>query len=105
MMMILAMLQASSTSPAAIFVQVLPILAVIAIWYFVVIAPASKQRRQTAQMLSSLKKGDRVLTSGGIYGTIQSVEPDSVQLRIAENVKVKVTRSSVASVVNEPASE
>lgn len=105
MMMILAMLQASSTSAAAIFVQVLPILAVIAIWYFVVIAPASKQRRQTQQMLASLKKGDRVLTSGGIYGTIQSVEPDSVQLRIAENVKVKVTRASVASVVNEPASE
>lgn len=105
MMMILAMLQASSTSAAAIFVQVLPILAVIAIWYFVVIAPASKQRRQTQQMLASLKKGDRVLTSGGIYGTIQSVEADSVQLRIAENVKVKVTRASVASVVNEPASE
>lgn len=103
--MILAMLQASSTSAAAIFVQVLPILAVIAIWYFVVIAPASKQRRQTQQMLASLKKGDRVLTSGGIYGTIQSVEADSVQLRIAENVKVKVTRASVASVVNEPASE
>lgn len=99
------MLQASSTSAAAIFVQVLPILAVVAIWYFVVIAPASKQRRQTQQMLSSLKKGDRVLTSGGIYGTIQSVEPDSVQLRIAENVKVKVARSSVASVVNEPAAE
>jgi len=99
------MLQASSNSAAAIFVQVLPILAVVAIWYFVVIAPASKQRRQTQQMLSSLKKGDRVLTSGGIYGTIQSVEPDSVQVRIAENVKVKVARSSVASVVNEPAAE
>lgn len=104
MMMTLAMLQASN-SAAAIFVQVLPILAVVAIWYFVVIAPASKQRRQTQQMLSSLKKGDRVLTSGGIYGTIQSVEPDSVQVRIAENVKVKVARSSVASVVNEPAAE
>lgn len=103
--MILAMLQASSNSAAAIFVQVLPILAVVAIWYFVVIAPASKQKRQTQQMLSSLKKGDRVLTSGGIYGTVQSVEPDSVQLRIAENVKVKVARSSVASVVNEPAAE
>jgi len=104
MMMTLAMLQASN-SAAAIFVQVLPILAVVAIWYFVVIAPASKQRRQTQQMLSSLKKGDRVLTSGGIYGTVQSVEPDSVQLRIAENVKVKVARSSVASVVNEPPAE
>jgi len=104
MMMTLAMLQASN-SAAAIFVQVLPILAVVAIWYFVVIAPASKQRRQTQQMLSSLKKGDRVLTSGGIYGTVQSVEPDSVQLRIAENVKVKVARSSVASVVNEPPTE
>jgi preprotein translocase subunit YajC len=49
-------------------------------------------------MLSSLKKGDRIVTNGGIYGTIQGVEADVVYLKIAENVKVKVARSAIASI-------
>ena len=53
-----------------------------------------------ATLLSvGLKKGDRVLTTGGIYGTIQGVEPDAVYLKIAENVKVKVARSAISGVV------
>jgi len=52
-------------------------------------------------MLSALKKGDRVLTTGGIYGTIQGVEAEVVYLKIAENVKVKVARSAVSGVVTE----
>ena len=47
----------------------------------------------------TLKKGDRVVTSGGIYGTIQGVEPEVVYLKIAENVKVKVTRSAITGVL------
>jgi preprotein translocase subunit YajC len=84
---------------AAILVQVMPILAIGLVFYFLVIAPANKQRRKTAEMLGSLKKGDRVVTSGGIYGTIQGVEAEVVYLKIADNVKVKVSRSAVSSVV------
>ena len=51
-------------------------------------------------MLSALKKGDRVLTSGGIYGTIQGVEPEAVYLKIADNVKVKVARSAISGIVS-----
>ena len=97
-MIALALLQ--SATLMAILVQVLPIAAIVLIFYFLVIAPAGKQRRQTQQMLSALKKGDRVLTTGGIYGTIQGVESDVVQLKIAENVKVKLARAAIASVVN-----
>jgi len=88
-----------SQGAAALFVQILPILAIGLVFYFLVIAPANKQRRKTQEMLSSLKKGDRVMTTGGIYGTIQSVEADVVILKIAENVKVKVSRSAVSGVV------
>jgi preprotein translocase subunit YajC len=84
---------------AALLVQVMPILAIGLVFYFLVIAPANKQRRKTQEMLSSLKKGDRVVTSGGIYGTIQGVEAEVVYLKIADNVKVKVSRSAVSSVV------
>ena len=92
--------QSAGNSSAAFLFQVLPIAAIVAVFYFLVIAPASKQRRVQAEMLNSLKKGDRVLTTGGIYGTIQGVEADFVYLKIAENVKVKVARSAVSGVVN-----
>ena len=96
-MTVIALFQSSAA--AGFIVNVLPILAIVLIFYFLVIAPANKQRRKTAEMLSSLKKGDRVLTSGGIYGTVQGVENDVVHLRIAENVKVRVARSAIASIV------
>jgi preprotein translocase subunit YajC len=66
-----------------------------------VIAPANKQKRKTQEMLNSLKKGDRVVTSGGIYGTVQGVEAEVVYLKIADNVKVKVARSAITSVVTD----
>jgi preprotein translocase subunit YajC len=89
-----------SAGGAAALAQFLPIIAIGLVFYFLVIAPASKQRKKTAEMLSALKKGDRVLTTGGIYGTIQGVEPDAVYLKIAENVKVKVARSAISGVVS-----
>ena len=93
------LLQAGGGSTAALLVQVLPIAAIFLVFYFLVIAPANKQKRKTQEMLNSLKKGDRVVTSGGIYGTIQGVEPEVVYLKIAENVKVKVARSAVTGVL------
>lgn len=94
----IALLQASAGT-GAIIAQVLPILAIGLVFYFIVIAPANKQRRKTQEMLGSLKKGDRVVTSGGIYGTIQGVEAEVVYLKISENVKVKVARSAVTGVI------
>lgn len=94
----IAMLQASSG--LASLIQFLPIIAIGLIFYFLVIAPANKQRKQQNEMLAALKKGDRVLTTGGIYGTIQGVEPDAVYVKIAENVKVKVARSAISGLVS-----
>jgi preprotein translocase subunit YajC len=94
----IALLQSSGS--AAALANFLPIVAIGLVFYFLVIAPANKQRKKQAEMLSTLKKGDRVLTTGGIYGTIQGVEPDAVYLKIAENVKVKVARSAVSGVVS-----
>jgi len=99
------LLQASGNSTAAFLVQILPIAAIFLVFYFLVIAPANKQKRKTQEMLNSLKKGDRVVTTGGIYGTVQGVEPEVVYLRIAENVKVKVARSAVSGVVSGESSE
>ena len=96
--MMILLLQ-TSAGTGALIAQVLPILAIGLVFYFIVIAPANKQRRKTQEMLNSLKKGDRVVTSGGIYGTIQGVEAEVVYLKIAENIKVKLARSAITGVI------
>ena len=94
----IALLQTTGGATGAL-IQFAPIVAIGLVFYFLVIAPANKQRKKTQEMISSLKKGDRVITTGGIYGTVQGVEADAVYLKIAENVKVKVARSAVSGVV------
>lgn len=94
----IALLQSSGGAAAAL-ANFLPIIAIGLVFYFLVIAPANKQRKKQQEMLSALKKGDRVLTTGGIYGTIQGVEPEAVYLKIADNVRVKVARSAISGVV------
>jgi len=72
-----------------------------AIWYFLVIRPQQQQRRKTRTMLENLKTGDRVVTSGGIYGTVISFRNGVVQLQIANQVKVDVARSAITGMVTE----
>lgn len=68
------------------------------IWYFLVILPQQRNRRKTEQMLSNLKTGDRVVTSGGIFGSITGFRGDTVQLQIANQVKVDVARTAITGV-------
>jgi preprotein translocase subunit YajC len=74
----------------------LPLLVIMVIFYVLLILPAQRRQKKTQQMLLALKNGDKVVTSGGIYGTIVGLEGDTVQLRIADQVKVKMSRSAVA---------
>jgi preprotein translocase subunit YajC len=60
------------------------------------IRPAQTRQKKVTAMLSNLKNGDKVITNGGIYGTVVGLESDAVQLRIAEQVKIKVSRSAIA---------
>ena len=72
-----------------------------AVWYFLVIRPQSQQRRKLQDMLASLKTGDRVTTSGGIYGTVVGFRNGTVQLQIANQVKVDLARSAITGLVTE----
>jgi len=71
------------------------------IWYFLVIRPQQQQRRKLQTMLANLKTGDRVVTSGGIHGTIVSFRNGVVQLQIANQVKVDVTRTAITGMAGE----
>jgi preprotein translocase subunit YajC len=74
-----------------------PLVVIMVIFYVLLILPAQRRQKKTAEMLGALKAGDKVVTNGGIYGTIVGLEGDAVQLRIADQVKIKVARSAIAA--------
>lgn len=89
-------LAAQSSSEPSTFSLFLPLIVIMVIFYFLMILPAQRRQKKVAQMLKNLKNGDKVITNGGIHGTIVGLEDGSVQLRIAEQVKIKVSRSAIS---------
>lgn len=81
------------------------LLVMMVIFYLLLILPAQRRQKKVQSMLSALKSGDKVITNGGIYGTIVGIENDAIQLRIAEQVKVKIARSAIAAMQPEPPKE
>lgn len=80
----------------------LPFLLIIVVFYFLLIRPQQGKQRKWQQMLSSLKPGDRVTTTGGIKGVILSIKDDAIQLRIPpDNLRIEVVKSAIASVTQQ----
>jgi len=77
-----------------------PIVLIFVIFYFLLIRPQQKKQKQHQKMLEAIKKGDTVVTSGGIYGTVIGVKENIVVLKIAENVKVEFAKSAVTHIVS-----
>lgn len=77
------------------WLQLVPLVVIFAIFYFLLIRPARNRQKQTQKMLDSLKNGDKVVTSGGLLGTVVGIDKAIVQLRVADKVKVDVTKSSI----------
>jgi len=99
--MLLLLLQATP-SPNSLMTSLLPIILMVAIFYFLVFMPMRKQQKQQKDMLKALENGQTVLTSGGIIGTIVAVNDDTLILRVKpDNLKIQVSRSSVTSLVAE----
>lgn len=71
---------------------------VMGIFYVMLILPQQRQRKKLQQMLAALKNGDKVITNGGIYGTIAGIDGDTVILKIADQVKIRVARSAISQV-------
>ena len=87
-----------SSSPLNSIIGFLPMAAIFGIFYFLLFLPMQRQKKQTAQMLQNLKKGDIVVTSGGLVGMIVDVADDTIVIKVKpDNVKLQLTRSAVAS--------
>ena len=70
--------------------------AIMAIFYFIVFAPMRKQRKALQEMIDNLKKGDKVVTSGGIYGEVVSVDSNTVVLKVSDNLRLRFSKSAIA---------
>jgi preprotein translocase subunit YajC len=80
----------------------LPMVLIFVVFYFLLIAPARKKQKKHSELLESLKNGDRVITNGGIHGTVVGVTDQVIQVRIAEKVKIDVSRHAVAGLQASP---
>lgn len=81
----------------------LPIILLFVIFYFLLIRPQQQTQKKRKEMLGNLQKGDRVVTIGGIYGMVKEIKEDTVVVRIADNVNVKMARAGIDRVVKDEA--
>jgi preprotein translocase subunit YajC len=78
------------------FVQIIFLVVIFAIFYFLLIRPMRVKQKKLSQLIKELKKGDKIVTTGGIYGTIAGLTDSTLLVKIADNVKIEIARSAVA---------
>jgi preprotein translocase subunit YajC len=97
-----AMAQAPNGGSGAVMTQLLFFAAIFAIFYFLLIRPQQRQKKEREGMLTSVKKGDRVVTSSGLHGTVVSLNEHTVTLKVADSVKLDFDRSALGRIVRAP---
>ncbi len=80
---------------ASPWIQLIPFALVLGIFYFVILLPMKRRQKKVQEFLDALKVGDRVVTTGGIFGSIAKISDQSIQLQIAPNVRVDVSRAAI----------
>ncbi|MGC4086068.1 MAG: preprotein translocase subunit YajC [Vicinamibacterales bacterium] len=94
---------AASPEGGSAWIQFIPFILVIAIFYFIILLPMQRKQQKVQQFQQALKVGDRVITTGGIYGSITKVSDETIQLQIANNVKIDIARAAIGGYQGQPA--
>jgi preprotein translocase subunit YajC len=92
---LVAMASAPDGSGAGAWVQLIPFVLVLGIFYFIILLPMRRRQKKVDEFLSALKVGDKVVTTGGIYGSVTRIGGDSLQLQIADKVRVEISRNAI----------
>lgn len=95
------LLQAAPSGMMQVLAQLAPFVLIFVIFWVLLIAPARRRQKAHQKMLDELKRGDRVVTNGGLHGEVAAIEGSVVFLKIADNVKVRVSKSAVAGMQGE----
>jgi preprotein translocase subunit YajC len=94
---------APGAGPGGMFVSFLPFVLIFVVFYFLLILPQQRKQKKHRAMLEALKKGDRVLTTGGVMGTVAAINKNVITVQVADNVKIKIRREYIAEL--QPESE
>jgi len=89
-------------SQVGMFTGFLPILLIIGIFYLLIYRPMRRRQKALETMIAGLKNGDKVITSGGVYGTVAGIRDHSVLLKVADQVKIEVAKASISSLQSAP---
>ena len=92
---------ASPAGPGGMIVSFLPFVLIFVVFYFLLILPQQRKQKKHRAMLEALKKGDRVLTTGGVIGTVAAINQGVVTVQVADNVRIKVRRDYIAELQEE----
>lgn len=106
----LATMLAQAQSPSQprgpnLLTALFPFILVLVIFWLIIVLPQQRRQKRHMQMVESLKPGDRIITSGGIFGTVMGVYPDRIELKIAANVKIDITKNAVAVILERQKTE
>jgi preprotein translocase subunit YajC len=92
------LLQQQGDGVTGMLTSLLPFLLIILVFYFLILRPQQKRQKERAKLLEGVKKGDKVITSSGIHGTVEGLEDNTVLVKIADNVKVKMEKSAIGNI-------
>lgn len=94
--------QPAARPQGSFLTAMIPFILIFVIFYMLIIRPSRVKQKKHQEMVEQLKPGDKVITSGGIYGTVMGVQKDRIELKIASNVKVDITKNAVAAILTPP---
>lgn len=92
-------LQQTPGGMESILSSIVPFLLIIVIFYFLILRPQQKRQKERIKLLESIKKGDRVITAGGLHGTVEGLEEKTLLVKVADNVKLKMERSAISTII------
>ncbi|MGE3519041.1 MAG: preprotein translocase subunit YajC [Vicinamibacterales bacterium] len=93
---------ASPPEGGSAWIQFIPFILVLAIFYFVILLPMKRKQQKVQDFLASLKVGDKVITTGGLYGQVTRVAADTVQLQIADKIRIDVAKAAIGGYQGQP---
>ena len=95
--------EAGAKQSSNILMTIVPFVLIFVVFYFFLIRPQNKKQKETEKMISALKKGDKVVTIGGIHGTVTNTKENTVFIRVDDNTKIEINRSAVSTVISDKA--
>jgi preprotein translocase subunit YajC len=100
--LLLAVAAPPDGAPVSPWVQLIPFALVLAIFYFIILLPMRRRQKKVEEFQSGLKVGDKIITSGGLYGSVTRLGDQSIQVQVADKVRVEIARSAVVGYQGQP---